>query len=70
MAFLFVLFVFLIGIGCTVLWIYCLVDIIKANFKGENDKIIWLLLIIFLPLIGSILYLAIGVNQKIPESIV
>lgn len=70
MAFLFVLFVFLIGIGCTVLWIYCLVDIIRANFKGENDKIIWLLLIIFLPLIGSILYLAIGMNQKIPERIV
>lgn len=70
MAFLFVLFVFLIGIGCTVLWIYCLVDIIKANFKGENDKIIWLLLIIFLPMIGSILYLYIGVNQKIPERIV
>ncbi len=70
MAFLFVLFVFLIGIGCTVLWIYCLVDIIKANFKGENDKIIWLLLIIFLPLIGSILYLAIGMKQKIPERIV
>jgi hypothetical protein len=70
MAFLFVLFVFLIGIGCTVLWIYCLVDIIRADFKGENDKIIWLLLIIFLPLIGSILYLAIGMKQKIPESIV
>ena len=70
MAFLFVLFVFLIGIGCTVLWIYCLVDIIRANFKGENDKIIWLLLIIFLPLIGSILYLAIGMKQKIPERIV
>jgi hypothetical protein len=70
MAFLFVLFLFLIGIGCAVLWIYCLVDIIKANFKGENDKVIWLLLIIFLPLIGSILYLYIGVNQKIPERIV
>ncbi len=69
MAALFVLFILLIGIGCTVLWIYCIVDIIRADFKGDSDKVIWLLLIIFLPLIGSILYMTIGMKQKIHENI-
>ncbi len=64
MEMLFILFMLLIGIGSAVLWIYCLVDVIRAEFKGESDKIIWLILIVMLPMIGSILYLTIGVKQK------
>jgi len=70
MEMLFILFFLLIGLGCIALWIYCLVDIVRANFKGESDKLIWLLLVIFLPFIGSILYLIIGQNQKAPERLV
>lgn len=47
-----------------VLWIIALIDIIKSEFTGSN-KIIWLLLVFFIPLLGSILYLAIGKGQKI-----
>ncbi len=64
MEMLFVLFMLLIGLGCVVLWFYCLIDVIKAEFKGESDKVIWLVLIVMLPMIGSILYLTIGMNQK------
>lgn len=49
----------------SILWIIALIDILKSDFKDSNGKIIWLLLVIFLPVIGSILYFAIGKSQKI-----
>jgi hypothetical protein len=54
-------------IGCTtiVLWVMALVSIIKSDFTG-NNKIIWLLIIFFLPFLGMILYYFIGRNQRIP----
>lgn len=51
----------LISIG---LWIYCLIDILKNKF-AQNDKLIWVLVVIFIPLLGSLLYLFIGKNKKI-----
>lgn len=49
----------------TLLWIITLVDILKSNFKDSNNKILWVLVVILLPVIGSILYFIIGKNQKI-----
>ena len=51
----------LLSIG---LWIYCLIDILRNKFT-QNDKIIWVLVVIFIPIIGSLLYLFIGKNQKL-----
>jgi len=51
----------LISIG---LWIYCLIDILKNKFV-QNDKLIWILVVIFIPFIGSLLYLSIGKNKKL-----
>ncbi len=44
--------------------IIALIDILKNDFEG-NNKIIWVLVILFLWLIGAILYYFIGRNQKI-----
>jgi len=49
----------------TLLWIIALVDVLKSNFKDSNNKILWVLVVILLPVIGSILYFIIGKNQKI-----
>lgn len=46
------------------LWIYCLIDILKNKFE-QNDKIIWVLVVLLLPILGSILYLFIGKNKKL-----
>lgn len=53
--------IILISIG---LWIYCLIDIIKNKFS-QNDKLIWILVVLLLPFLGSILYLSIGKNKKL-----
>lgn len=42
-----------------------LVDVIRSDFKGANDKVIWVLIILFLNIIGAILYFFIGRNQRI-----
>ncbi len=48
-----------------VMWAWALVDCLQGNFGG-NDKVVWVLVIILVPLIGSILYFVIGRMQKIP----
>lgn len=40
-----------------------LISALMNTFRG-NDKIIWILLIIFLPFLGSVLYFLIGRNQR------
>lgn len=45
--------------------IIAIVDIVKSDFKGENDKLIWILITIFSGLIGTLLYFIIGTKQKI-----
>ena len=47
-----------------VLYIYILIDIIKHEFTGYN-KIIWILVLIFFPILGAILYLVFGRSQRI-----
>lgn len=42
-----------------------LVDVIRSNFRGSNDKLIWVIVILFLNVIGALLYLVIGRNQRI-----
>lgn len=49
----------------SIFWIIALIDILKSDFRDTNGKIIWALVVIFLPVIGSILYFLIGKNQKI-----
>ena len=46
-----------------ILYIYILIDILKHEFTGYN-KIIWLLVIIFFPVLGAILYLVFGKSQR------
>ncbi|HAY42715.1 MAG TPA: hypothetical protein DCY59_03830 [Micrococcaceae bacterium] len=41
------------------LWLWALIDCIRNEPATGNDKIIWLLVIIFLGFIGAILYLRI-----------
>lgn len=58
---------FTVGIilGFFVLFIYSLIDVVKSEFENSINKIIWLLLILFMGPIGMLLYFIIGRKQKI-----
>lgn len=47
-----------------ILWIVALIDIVKSNFDG-NNKLTWVIIVVFLPVLGALLYLLVGRNQKI-----
>ncbi len=49
-----------------VLWIIALIDILKSEFTG-NNKIVWLLVILLIPIVGPIIYFIVGKNQKIKK---
>lgn len=51
-----------------IVWLVALVDIIRSDFTG-NNKVIWLLIVILVPLIGMILYFLIGKKQKIDSNL-
>jgi len=56
-----ILVVLLLGILPTII---ALVDILKSEFKG-NNKIVWVLVVLFANFFGAILYFLIGREQKI-----
>jgi hypothetical protein len=41
-----------------------LISVLTSEFRG-NDKILWVLIIIFLPFLGSVLYFLIGRDRRI-----
>ncbi|MDB5126213.1 PLDc N-terminal domain-containing protein [Mucilaginibacter sp.] len=45
--------------------VFCLLDAVRATFKDSATKIVWVLVILFAPFLGSVLYLVIGRNSKI-----
>lgn len=55
-----IIFWIIFGIGGFALWLWALIDVLRRDFKNPNDKILWIVLIIIIPWIGSIVYLAAG----------
>ena len=51
-------------LGMIILPIIALVDILSSRFK-DNDKLIWVLVVVFFNVIGSILFFSMGRKQKI-----
>ncbi|MBW2467538.1 MAG: PLDc_N domain-containing protein [Deltaproteobacteria bacterium] len=52
-------------IAVTIFWLWALVDVLSNDFKN-NNKLIWLLTVILVPVVGVALYFLIGRTQKIP----
>jgi hypothetical protein len=49
-------FLFLIFIPLTIAWLYTVVDIFRRPDEGGLAKFLWLMLILFLPLLGMFIY--------------
>ena len=57
----------LILLAIIALPVIALVDIVKSNFKDSKTKLMWVIIILLLPLFGTILYFAVGRGQKLPQ---
>jgi len=49
-----------------ILWLIALIDVLKNEFTG-NNKLIWFLAVVFVPVIGMVAYFFIGRKQKIVQ---
>ena len=47
-----------------VFWVFCIIDVLRNSFNG-NDKLIWILVLLFVPFLGPFLYLLIGRKKRL-----
>ncbi len=59
-----IIFLLFLGIPAA-LWLGALIDLLRSNFSDSITKLIWLIVIVFIPVLGAILYLLIGRKQKV-----
>ena len=45
-------------------WIFCVIDVLRNSFNG-NDKLVWILVLLFVPILGPFLYFFIGRKKRI-----
>jgi hypothetical protein len=50
----------ILGVIATVFWIWMIVDCVVSPQLTGTDKIVWLLVIIFLHIIGALIYYLVG----------
>lgn len=59
-----VLIVAIVAIIPTILWIWAIVSLVQNKVLESTTKIVWAIVIIFVPFIGSLLYLIVGRRQS------
>jgi hypothetical protein len=57
------LFGLVIAVLLTVFWIWMIVDCIKNTRLSDTEKVVWVLVIIFLHFLGALIYLLAGRNK-------
>jgi hypothetical protein len=49
--------------------LYCIIDILRSSFKNKVMKLVFLVLVLFAPFLGSIIYLFIRKDYVKPKDI-
>ncbi|MBW3467713.1 PLDc N-terminal domain-containing protein [Arthrospiribacter ruber] len=49
-----------LGIIGLLIYAYTIYDVLTSNFGPGNEKIVWILVVIFLPLLGTLLWFLVG----------
>ncbi|WP_297337340.1 PLDc N-terminal domain-containing protein [Algoriphagus sp.] len=54
-----------LGIIGLAIYAYTIYDVVISNFANDSDKIIWILIVILVPFLGTILWFLIGRGKRI-----
>lgn len=64
---LFIIFIWIAIVALAILsmifWIFMIVDVVKRKFKEENEKVIWILVIVLAGIIGALVYYFVVKNK-------
>jgi hypothetical protein len=55
----------LFGLLCSLLWLAALVGALTSEFRDSTTKLIWVLVIIFMPFLVAILWFIMGRQQAL-----
>lgn len=55
----------LLLLAATIFWIWMLIDVLSNQRLQGTDKLVWVLVVIFLHFLGAALYFMIGRNQSV-----
>ena len=50
------------------LWVYSIFDCLRSEFVEPNQKLIWVIVIIFVPFLGPLMYLGLSKKGKVKRS--
>ena len=50
----------IIGLACFAFWLWMLIHAITNKGLNDTEKVLWVILVIFLPFLGSIIYFFLG----------
>lgn len=45
-------------------WVYALIDCLRSDFRKPNQQLVWVTLIVFVPMVGTFLYLSMNRSTK------
>ncbi|RIW18396.1 hypothetical protein D0X99_01535 [Algoriphagus lacus] len=48
-----------------IVYFYTIYEVVSSRFANSNDKLIWVLIVLLLPLLGTILWFAVGRNKRL-----
>jgi len=62
---LFMFFIGCIGIGFFAFWIWMLIDCLKYEEEENNNKIVWVIVIVFTHWIGALIYFFVRRSERL-----
>ena len=54
-----------IGIFGLAIYAYTIYDVVISNFASDTDKLIWVLIVVLVPFLGTILWFLVGRKKRI-----
>lgn len=48
-----------------IIYIYTIIDVVRNKFANPSDRLVWILIVILVPLLGTILWFLIGRNKRL-----
>jgi NADH:ubiquinone oxidoreductase subunit 6 (subunit J) len=60
----FAIIAFVLAIATTIIWIWALVDCLQNPRIQGTEKLVWVLVILFLHILGALIYFLVGRQQR------
>jgi type VI protein secretion system component VasK len=62
-----IIIVAIIALAFIIGWVKILYEINNSTFRDETSRILWLVFVVFMPLLGVTFYLLLGRKQRVRE---